>query len=247
VTGFMSHWMTFSGEQMLVWCAAVPAVGILGQRWIAALSIVGVGIILSFTRSVWIGAAAGFSSIALTMPRRLLVIVLIPVVLAAGVASGLIYHRISMSMEPGFKPDTGRVLLLKAGVQMIHDHPLFGVGPERVHTEFPGYAVGVDLTNLYYGHLENNYMQIAAERGLLCFAAFLWLILELYAGLWRLLKSMDETIRMASLSALAALTGFLVAGLFSYDFGDSEVLMLFLFLVSIPFGLSASSLTTSNS
>ena len=25
ITGFMGHWMTFSGEQLLVWCAATPA------------------------------------------------------------------------------------------------------------------------------------------------------------------------------------------------------------------------------
>ena len=93
-------------------------------------------------------------------------------------------------------------------------------------------------------------MQIAAERGLLCFAAFVWFVLELYASLLRLLKN-DGMVRISALSALAGLTGFMVAGLFSYDFGDSEVLMLFLFLVSIPFGLShpqrLSFLTTSNS
>ena len=25
IKGFMGHWMTFSGEQVLIWCAAVPA------------------------------------------------------------------------------------------------------------------------------------------------------------------------------------------------------------------------------
>jgi hypothetical protein len=33
ITGFMGHWMTFSGELMLVWCAAVPAILTLGKRW----------------------------------------------------------------------------------------------------------------------------------------------------------------------------------------------------------------------
>ena len=36
---------------------------------------------------------------------------------------------------------------------------------------------------------------------------------------------------------MAALTGFVIAGLFEYNFGDSEVLLLLLFIVSIPFGI----------
>jgi hypothetical protein len=40
-------------------------------------------------------------------------------------------------------------------------------------------------------------------------------------------------------SGLAVLTAVLTAGLFEYNFGDSEVLMLFMFLVSIPYGMKA--------
>jgi O-antigen ligase len=237
-TGFMSHWMTFSGEQLLVWCAAIPLIVLLGQRWIIPVAIVGIGIIFSFTRSAWLGAAAGLFTVVFSLPRRVVLKALLPVVVVGLLVSGLISHRLSMTMQPGFAPDAGRLALLRGGLQMIHDHPLFGVGPERVYREFPRYSGGIDLTNFYYGHMENNFMQIAVERGLLCFAAFLWLLFELFAGLWRLLKSDDTIVRLTALSGLAVMTGFLVAGLFSYNFGDSEVLMLFLFLVSIPFGMS---------
>src|SRR5688572_11164577 len=64
ITGLMGHWMTFSGEQLLVWCAAIPAVLILGRRWLFFLGLVGTAIIFSFTRSVWLGAAAGFVVVA---------------------------------------------------------------------------------------------------------------------------------------------------------------------------------------
>src|SRR5207247_1374261 len=40
ITGFMGHWMTFSGEQLLVWCAAVPGMLILRRRWSVALAAV---------------------------------------------------------------------------------------------------------------------------------------------------------------------------------------------------------------
>jgi O-antigen ligase len=234
IRGFMGHWMTFSGEQLLIWCAAIPAIVILGRRWLIPLGIVGAALVLSFTRSVWLGAAAGFVLAALMIPRKVLIGAALPIALLGLVASSLIYHRVSTSVAG----NSGRIELLIAGVRMVKDHPLFGVGPERIKTEFPRYYRGSNLAgaNFYYGHLENNIMQLAAERGLLCLAAFLWFIFELYASLAAMLKTAAPETRWAAVSALAALTGFIVSGFFEYNFGDSEVFLLFLFIVSIPFG-----------
>jgi O-antigen ligase len=235
ITGFMGHWMTFSGEQLLVWCAAVPAMLILSRRWTIPLGLIGAGLVLSFTRSAWLGALAAFVLVALLLPRKILVAVAVPVALVAVAASGLIYHRLAFSFqEQGFAPDSGRYELFIGGVRMIEDHPLFGVGPERIHIEFPRYARSLPT---YYGHLENNIVQIAAERGLLCLTAFLWFIFEIYASLIAMLKTSTNDSRWIVLSALSALTGFIIAGLFSYNFGDSEVLLLLLFIVSMPYGV----------
>jgi len=236
ITGFMGHWMTFSGEQLLVWCAAVPSMLFLGRRWSIPLAAVSAALILSFTRSVWLGAMAGFLVVVFVIPRRVLIGVVLPAAVVAGIASGLIYHRVAMSFGPKFAPDFSRLEMLSAGFRMIQDHPLFGVGPERIHTEFPRYYYGSDLANFYYGHLHNNIVQIAAERGLLCLAAFLWFFFALYADLLSMLKRAADDAQWIVLSALAALTGFVVAGLFEYNFGDSEVLLLLLFFVSAPYG-----------
>jgi putative inorganic carbon (HCO3(-)) transporter len=237
ITGFMGHWITYSDEQLLVWCAAIPAIVILGRRWMIPLGLVAASLVLGFTRSVWLGAMAGFVVAAVIIPRKVLIGVALPVAIIGASASGLIYHRISMSLsQPDFAPDTGRVKLAVAGVQMIQAHPLFGVGPQRIHTEFPNYYHGREFPS-YYGHLENNVLQLAAERGLLCLAAFFWFIFDLYASLISIVRRDPDEVRWPAVSALAALTGFLIAGLFEYNFGDSEVLLLLLFIVSVPFGL----------
>ena len=241
ITGFMGHWMTFSGEQLLIWCAAIPALVVLGRRWFLPAGLVGVALVFSFTRSVWLGAMTGFLAVAMKLPRKVLTGVALPVAVVSLLASGLIYHRVSVSLEaPRFGPDSGRVQLFFGGLRMIKDHPWFGVGPERIHTEFARYYRGGDLNqvNFYYGHLENNVIQIAAERGLLCLAAFFWLILELYASLLEMLKTAPDNTHWLVLSAIAALSGFIVAGFFSYNFGDSEILLLLLFIVSMPFGVA---------
>jgi O-antigen ligase len=237
ITGFMSHWMTFSGEQLLVWCAALPAMLIFGRRWMIPLGLVGAALILSFTRSAWLGAMGGFVVVALLIPRKYLLGVTLPIAIVAAGASGLIYHRVSLSFQQGrFGPDSNRFELAIAGVRMIQDHPVFGVGPERIQKEFPRYSRGRQVD--YYGHLENNLLQLAAERGLLCLAAFLWFVFELYAGLLGMLKTAKDEARWITLSAVSALTGFMISGLFSYNFGDSEVLLLLLFIVSLPYGVN---------
>ena len=66
------------------------------------------------------------------LPRRLLLTLLLPLLVIAALASGLIYHRIAASMnnqKSTFMPDSGRIELWKAGIQMIREHPWFGVGP----------------------------------------------------------------------------------------------------------------------
>jgi hypothetical protein len=42
-------------------------------------------------------------------------------------------------------------------------------------------------------------------------------------------------LRLVTAAALAALISTLAAGLFEYNFGDSEFLMLFLLVVTLPF------------
>ena len=41
--------------------------------------------------------------------------------------------------------------------------------------------------------------------------------------------------RVTAAAAIAAVTGMIAAGLFEYNFGDSEFLMLFLVIVTLPF------------
>jgi O-antigen ligase len=129
--------------------------------------------------------------------------------------------------------------MLEVGSRMVLDHPLFGVGPERVAVEFTDYYTGENIDVFYYGHLHNNFIQIAAERGLPALAVLLWLMAKIGFDLIRLSRSEEDSIRWPAVSGLAVLVSFLVAGMFEYNFGDSEMLMLFMFLVSIPYGMAA--------
>ena len=125
-----------------------------------------------------------------------------------------------------------RLAMVEIGARIIKDHPLTGVGPNmvpRVYAQYrPDYAV-----NAVNPHLHNVPLQIAAERGLPALAIWLWFIVTLTAALIRLFRrGGDRVLTSAALAAVAAMLG---AGLFEYNFGDSEFLMLFLVLVTLPF------------
>ena len=122
--------------------------------------------------------------------------------------------------------------MLDAGAGIVRDHPLTGVGPAmvpRVYEQYkPGYAV-----QALNPHLHNVPMQIAAERGLPALAVWVWLMVTLSMRLVQMFRSGRE--RLLTATAMAATAAMLAAGLFEYNFGDSEFLMLYLVLITLPF------------
>ena len=83
-------------------------------------------------------------------------------------------------------------------------------------------------------HLHNVPVQIAAERGLPALAVWLWFIVVALAGICVGSSGADRRRSLAA-AGLAAIVAMLAAGLFEYNFGDSEFLMLFLGLITLPF------------
>jgi O-antigen ligase len=82
-------------------------------------------------------------------------------------------------------------------------------------------------------HLHNVPIQIAAERGLPALAAWLWFIVVALRDLWRQVRA--RVAPAVAGAGLAAVIAMLAAGMFEYNFGDSEFLMLFLGLITLPF------------
>ncbi len=236
-TGFMGHWMDFSGQQMLVlamlgaFCLWRPKV-----KWIALVGLVGVSLILSFTRGAWIGSAAAVCLLlSLKRPRLLWGIP----VLALGtwlVAPSLVRDRVASILHPSSDPSIAiRYEMFRVGWNMMRRHPGLGVGPNRVNEVYEEYLpAGVTPIEGYHGHLHNNPLQLAAERGLLCLGAWLWLMALWGRHFLGLRRRLGDSGYIAD-GALAAWLALLVQGMFEFSFGSSEVLMLFLFLTTAPF------------
>ncbi len=232
--GTLSHWMTYSGTLMLVICSAAARLVFDGRDriWAALVMpalIASLG--LTFTRSAWVGVSAGVGTLFLLKDRRLIGVLPLVAAILVGVAPAAVTSRVVSMFDRNDPTSRDRIAMLEAGRAIVRDYPLTGVGPDMIAHVYPRYRVpwAVQPNN---PHLHNVPMQIAAERGLPALAVWVWFVATVSRGLWRRLRRT----RYPALAAggLAAVAAMLAAGLFEYNFGDSEFLMLFLVLVTLP-------------
>jgi O-antigen ligase len=233
--GTLSHWMTFSGTLMLIICAAVARLlfDTRDRAWAAvAMPALVTSLALTLTRSAWVGVFAGVGTLFLMKDRRLVGVLPIVIAVVVAFAPSGVTDRVYSMFDRNDPTSRDRMAMLEAGRAMVRDFPLTGVGPDMVGHVYARYRVpwAVQPTN---PHLHNVPMQIAAERGLPALAAWLWFVASASRGLWRRLgRSRANALVAGGLAAMAAM---LTAGLFEYNFGDSEFLMLFLVLITAPF------------
>jgi len=233
--GTLGHYMTYSGLLMLVLSVALARVLFgRGERAWAALVMpaLAVAVAVSLSRNAWIGACAAAAVLLVLKDFRL--IALLPIVAAAlfAIAPPTISARFHSIFDPGDPTNRDRVAMLREGEHMVRAHPLTGVGPNMVLRVYPEYRdpEAVEKVN---PHLHNVPVQIAAERGLPALAVWLWFVGVLTFDLSALFRSGRE--RFLTAAALGVVAAMLAAGLFEYNFGDSEFLMLFLIVVTLPF------------
>ncbi|MGE3402494.1 MAG: O-antigen ligase family protein [Vicinamibacterales bacterium] len=237
--GAMSHYMTYSGLLMLVIGAAIARL-VFGSRervWPAlVMPALLVALALTFTRSAWVGACAAAALVFILKDLRLTAVIPVVVALMFAIAPDTIVDRMVSMFDLNDPTNRDRLAMVNTGTAMIADHPLTGVGPNMVERNYAQYRDpgGVNATN---PHLHNVPLQIAAERGLPALAVWAWLVVVMAAGLLRVFRSGGAPAGEKALAAagIAGIGAMLAAGLFEYNFGDSEFLMLLLVLVTLPF------------
>jgi O-antigen ligase len=233
--GTLGHYMTYSGVLMLVIGTALAKLLFDSRErvWPAlVMPALVMAIALTSTRMAWVGVCAAAAVLLIMKDFRLLAILPLAAAITFAAAGPAITHRLMSMFDANDPTRRDRVAMLIEGEHMVRDHPLFGVGPNMVETVYPQYRVPEAVQTLN-PHLHNVPMQIAAERGLPALALWLVFVVVLARGLWQRMRT--RQLRTVTAAAVAALIGMLAAGLFEYNFGDSEFLMLFLLLITLPF------------
>jgi putative inorganic carbon (hco3(-)) transporter len=253
IRGFMSHWMTFSGQELyillLVLAFLLFAPGVKRYLWLLVPcgAVVGLALILSQTRTVWVAALV--ASLYLLWNWNKWSALALPMLLAVGLlfAPGAIQERVrSLSpVSPHGETDSNehRKIVWRTGLRMMAAHPVFGVGPEEIRKPevFLAYLpsdVHQPLPEGDYEHLHNIYIHYAAECGvpaaLFLTIALVMAIFDFHRAL-RMAPAGRSLRRFVLYAAMACVIGTMISGLFEKNLGDTEVLTMFLSIVSLGY------------
>jgi len=245
--------MTEGGIRMLISLLLLPLAisrsvpGRVRLFFAAALVPIVAGLVVTQTRSAWVAFAAGAVVMGVAWDRRVLGGLAVLAVLFALFAPSDFRNRAMSILElqqgtPAAAPDSitttaesnsSRIQMVRTGWKMFLDRPFLGWGDIGLRPYYVRYVV--PLTEGEGGHLHNNFMEALVTLGVPGFCAVAWLFYMIFAVVRRSGRAAPRDSFRGALAAgvLAAYAGFHVLGLFEYNFGDHEVMVLVWFMIGL--------------
>ncbi len=243
IPGPFGHYMTYSGVLLLGGCLAIARLmtGPRGRRlldWLV-LAVILVALGLTLTRNAWVAMFVVLTIAFFVRFRRWLWAYATAVVLVLALTASLApqhWSRITSMVSLEDVSNYDRICMAEAGMHMISDRPLFGIGPGMVQEYYPIYrhptAHRTDVK-----HLHNTLLQLAAERGLLSVVAYLWLMVAAFLMAYRSYRSdggLEGERSDLYLGVLLSLIALNTAGIFEANWRDTEIQRWALFLIAVP-------------
>lgn len=227
---------------------------------LSALACLAVGALALYwtgSRGAWIGAALGCVVVlCASIGKRWL-----PVALAAGTAALLLWQRTAFThaLLSGHN-NTGslRLLIWLAGLRMIRDHPVFGLGPDQflyrysnLYTTHPYWVTTLNgkstivTSQPSLAHPHNLLLELWISGGVLAvigFAALLWTLCRRGARLWRAGQRTLTDERAAwrgavALGIIGALVAAVTHGMVDTAYFFPDLALIFWMLVALLIGL----------
>lgn len=230
ITGPSTHVMTFSG--LLLPLSLMLLVFWWHERrwWQITTGALGtLTLLLTFTRSVWLGWIVAAFVVLVALRARLAFYALPVLILFVTFLPLDLFSRVISTFDVKQESNFDRLRMLEAGAEMIRDFPLLGVGPANVKEVYSIYRRH-DAPRARPPHLHNNVVQLWAERGVLGLGAYI-LLLALF--LRECIRGWRGPQRMWAQAGVAIAVSLTVAGFFEFNFGDTEVFYLMLNLFAL--------------
>jgi O-antigen ligase len=239
---FFQHYMTEGGMKMFAILLIVPFL-ISPKvpkkvRWyaLAAALPIALTLVLTQTRSSWLGVSAGIMFLTLFRNKKVFFIFVAIVMVAFFLAPPFLQHRAASSFEPNNVDNLSRVRMLETGWKIFLEHPLIGIGDIDVRTTYVQTLGFTPPDPAEGGHLHSNFMQILVTLGIVGFVVLFLLFYKIFTFELRAYRDCANDWLSGSicLGALACFVGFHINGLFEFNFGDHEIAALLWF----TFGMS---------
>ena len=147
----------------------------------------------------------------------------------------LLAERISSSIDPEAVTNLERLQIWTAGVYMLEDHWLTGIGLENFKIRYKDYKLPEAERTEVVAH--NSYFQLLIETGVFGFLSFVWFWLALTAiALRRIFGSKDLVTKSLLVGALAALIGVTLQNLTNSVFYYAHTWFLYGFAAALARG-----------
>jgi len=190
-------------------------------------------LLFSLTRSAWLGVAVALALFALFQRPRLALAAL-PLALALLLLLPTsVRSRFYSIFDPQDESNRDRLHMAYTGWQIFRHYPLTGVGANNIPLVYARFQH--PESRKVNPHLHNNALQILGERGPGALLALAAAFVAAIVGLSRRLRGAAPPLAGRAAGSLYALVAFLTAGLFEYNFGDSEIKFLLFYLLCLPY------------
>ena len=250
-SGFYGQFITFAealqltGSLALGLLIVVPGTLFTRNRIFLAVALAayGTALFLTITRASWLSFLISASVMVLIGASRRAVLICVVIAIPLVVA-GLFF--LQQKRQVGFidtKDDstTWRLMVWREGFNLLTSNPrhlAVGIGMDSIKKHYLEWHM-FDDGRQPVGHMHSTPLQFALERGIPTLIAWLvWMFLYLRM-LWRNMRRSDlEWIsRGVLLGAFGGTLGFLVSGLVHYNWGDSEVVMIFYLIMGFSLAI----------
>ena len=224
-----THYMTSGGMTMMLSLLLLGfSVGSgIPKKWrlfsLIGLVICLMALVATSTRSSWLGFILGAIIIALFKKKELIYILIIGIIGFFFLAPASVQDRIESIWNPKHPNNVGRLNMWETGIEIWKDNKWFGVGDHDLKEIYAAYKKADD--NETGGHLHNTIVMWLVTTGVLGFATVIIFISTIILTLIRTIKKSEEWFsKSLTVSVLACFSGFLLNGMFEWNFGDSEII-----------------------
>ncbi len=232
-------YMTTGGLKMIVCLLSIPFLLHSGvpkkiKIWIALFLLpIFFALLLTDTRSSWLGFLFGVFIISMLKNRLLMLAEIGIVVLFFLFAPANQIDRAKSIVNPYHPTNIGRLHMWSTGMKIFADHPILGVGDSDMHKIYMEYKSPDDVET--GGHLHNDYIMLLVTLGSVGFLIVMAMFVKIGAVELSVFRhfSSDWLGSSVALGAFAALCGFLVNGMFEWNFGDHEIMVFLWFTVGL--------------
>jgi O-antigen ligase len=199
------------------------------------------GIVLSLTRGAFIGAGVAALLLLAWPPFRRAAIVVLAIVLVFAAANlqsiersrevAVVSQRLSTITQAQASQSNERLRIWTRTPSLIAVHPFLGVGPGNFSAYGPQYGL-VDFWGAPFMHAHDLLLTIAAERGILGLALFVWFMFEVGRAAAISLRNRASPRFPLALGLVAALAGLFANGVVDYPPGTIVIM----FMITVEAG-----------